>query len=127
MTPFEKHKDLLNQLEPGSAERGNISFRALFPELIDHVMEGIYGFAYKRPNIDLQTRQLLTLAILSTMSDSSVQLKFHLRAALRIGLTADQIKEVFIQVAVLAGNVRAVNACALFAEIQAEVSTSDVK
>ena len=124
MTPFERHKDLIDRFEPGSAERGSTGFRALFPELIDHVMESIYGFAYQRPQIDLQSRQLLTLAILSTMGDSSVQLKFHLRAALRLGLTAEQIKEVFIQVAVLAGNVRAVNACALFAEVEAEISAA---
>jgi 4-carboxymuconolactone decarboxylase len=83
-------------------------------------MEEIYGFAYQRPQIDLNTRQLLTIAILSTMGNSDVQLKFHLGAALRFGIDAERIREVFIQVAALAGNVRAVNACALFADVHAE-------
>ena len=122
MNPFEEYKDLLNQLEPGSAERCNLSFRPLFPDLVDHVVTDIYGFAYKREQITLKTRQLLTLAVLSTMGDCNIQLKFHLRAALQLEIPVSEIREVFVQVAVLAGNVRAVNACALFSDVEAEMA-----
>ncbi|MDC8757307.1 carboxymuconolactone decarboxylase family protein [Janthinobacterium fluminis] len=122
MNPFEEHKEILNRIEPGSAERCNQSFRPIFPDLVDHVVSDIYGFAYSREQIAIKTRQLLTLAILSTMGDCNIQLKFHLRAALHLGLQAHEIKEVFVQVAVLAGNVRAINAASIFFDLQTEIA-----
>jgi|GEM_PF-2929128 len=123
--PFEANSDLLELLEDGSSRRGKFSFRPLFPDLVDKVIDDVYGFAYRRPHIDLKTRQLLTLAVLSTLGDCNVQLKFHLRGALRLGLGREEIREVFVQVAVLAGNVRAVNAAALFHEIQHEPAAQE--
>lgn len=123
--PFEANSDLLDLLEDGSSRRGKLTFRPLFPDLVDKVIDDVYGFAYRRPHIDIKTRQLLTLAVLSTLGDCDVQLKFHLGGALRLGLGPEEIREVFVQVAVLAGNVRAVNAAALFHEIQNEPAAQE--
>lgn len=121
--PFDANSDLLELFEAGSSERGKNSFRSLFPELVDRVIDDIYGFAYRRDGLSMHVRQLLTLAILGTMGDCNVQLRFHLRAALNLGIQPETIREVFIQIAVLAGNVRAINACALFDEVvKAQVS-----
>jgi 4-carboxymuconolactone decarboxylase len=120
--PFDAHSRVLELLGSGSSIRGKDTFRPIFPDLVDKVVGDIYGFAYTRPQLDIKTRQLLTLAVLSTMGDCEVQLKFHLQGALNLGLNVDEIREVFVQVAVLAGNVRAVNAAALFHEILAKAA-----
>ena len=117
--PFDANRDLLELFEPGSSVRGKQSFRPLFPDLVDRVVDDLYGFAYRRGGLDLETRQLVTLAVLGTMGHCDVQLKFHLRAALNLGIAVEAIREVFVQIAVLAGNVRAINACALLQEVLA--------
>lgn len=116
-TPFDTHRDVLELFEAGAAERGKVSFRPLFPDLVDRVVDDIYGFAYRRDALDMASRQLITLAVLGTMGDCDVQLRFHLRAALNMGIPCERIREVFVQIAVLAGNVRAINACAAFDEV----------
>ncbi len=118
--PFDANRDLLELFEPGSSERGKQTFRPLFPDLVDRVVDDLYGFAYRRGGLTLETRQLLTLAVLGTMGHCEVQLRFHLRAALNLGIGVDTIREVFVQIAVLAGNVRAVNACALLQDVLAD-------
>jgi 4-carboxymuconolactone decarboxylase len=126
---FDANSDLLELFEAGSSQRGKFSFRPMFPELVDRVIDDIYGFAYRRKGLSIDVRQLLTLAVLGTMGDCNVQLQFHLRAALNLGIPPETIREVFIQIAVLAGNVRAINACALFDEVlkaQAGAQQSDL-
>ena len=115
--PFQDNADLLERFSPGVSAHAESSYRAVFPDLADHVIQSIYGFAYRRPQIELKTRQLLTLTILVTMGGCEAQLDFQFKAALNLGLTPEEIREVFIQVAVLAGNARATNAARQFHNI----------
>lgn len=123
--PFDTHRDMLELFEIGAADRGKVTFRPLFPDLVDRVVDDIYGFAYRRDALDIASRQLITLAVLGTMGSCDVQLRFHLRAALNMGIACERIREVFIQIAVLAGNVRAINACAVFDEVLKSRDASD--
>ena len=114
--PFQDNADLLERFSPGITDSEN-HYRSVFPALADHVVNSIYGFAYRRTEIDLKTRHLLTLAILVTMGGCEAQLDFQFKAALNLGLSPAEIREVFIQVAVLAGNARATNASRQFFNI----------
>ncbi|WP_260429871.1 carboxymuconolactone decarboxylase family protein [Burkholderia cepacia] len=56
----------------------------------------IYGYAYRRPGIDLKTRHLVTLGVISAMSGCENPLRFQPGAALHPGISAERIREVFI-------------------------------
>ena len=57
---------------------------------------------WNRPGLPRQTRSMLNLAMLSALGRSH-ELKLHVNGALNNGLTKDQIKEVFLQVAIYCG------------------------
>jgi 4-carboxymuconolactone decarboxylase len=75
------------------------SFTADFQELITRYA---WGEIWSRDGLDRRTRSCITLAMLATLGHHE-ELAMHVRAALRNGLSQDEIKEVLLQVAVYAG------------------------
>ena len=68
----------------------------------DWITRYAWGEIWSRPGLSRQERSLVTLAVLAAMQHEH-ELAMHVKAALRNGLTADQIQEVLLQVAVYAG------------------------
>jgi 4-carboxymuconolactone decarboxylase len=68
----------------------------------DYITRSAWGDVWSRPGLDRQTRSAITLAVLAALGHED-ELAMHVRAALRIGLTPAQIREVLLQVAVYAG------------------------
>jgi len=73
-----------------------------------------WGEIWTRDGLDRRTRSCITLAMLATLGHHE-ELAMHVRAALRNGLSADEIKEVLLQVAIYAG-VPAANAAFAIAQ-----------
>ena len=73
------------------------------------ILEVAYGDVYSRPGLSLRDRQLVTVGVLVALGRSS-QLPVHLRSSLKAGVTADELKEVILQIATLAGFPPAMNA-----------------
>jgi 3-oxoadipate enol-lactonase/4-carboxymuconolactone decarboxylase len=75
------------------------AFTADFQDLITR-----YAWAeiWTRPGLDRRTRSCITLTALAALGHLD-ELAMHVRAALRNGLTPDEIKEVLLQVAVYCG------------------------
>jgi 4-carboxymuconolactone decarboxylase len=61
-----------------------------------------WGSVWTRPGLDRKTRSCITLAMLAALGHHD-ELAMHVRAALRIGLTRDEIREVLLQVGIYAG------------------------
>jgi 4-carboxymuconolactone decarboxylase len=74
-----------------------------------HIVEFIYGEVYSRPGLSTRDRELAAVAALVALGRSS-QLPAHLRAALKAGLTDEELREVVIQTASIAGFPPAMNA-----------------
>jgi 4-carboxymuconolactone decarboxylase len=81
------------------AAAATTGFTADFQDLITRYA---WGEVWTRPGLDRRTRSCITLAMLATLGHDE-ELAMHVRAALRNGLTPDEIKEVLLQVAVYAG------------------------
>lgn len=63
-----------------------------------------FSDAYRRPGLDLRTRELAILAacaVLGTIGHSTI--KMHVPAALRAGATREEIGEILVQVGFAAG------------------------
>jgi 4-carboxymuconolactone decarboxylase len=57
---------------------------------------------WNRPGLDRKTRSMLNLAMLSALGKEH-ELKLHINGSLNNGLTKEQIREVFLQVAIYCG------------------------
>jgi 4-carboxymuconolactone decarboxylase len=66
------------------------------------VSQYAWGDIWNRPGLDRKTRSLLNLAMISALNRPH-ELKLHIRGAINNGVTKDEIREVFLQVAVYCG------------------------
>jgi 4-carboxymuconolactone decarboxylase len=74
-------------------------FNAPFQEFITRTA---WGDVWARPGLDRRTRSCITLAVLTALRAES-EIALHVRAALRNGLTHDEIAEVLLHTAAYAG------------------------
>ena len=77
-------------------------WRAFDPELGKQLSLFITGRMYGREKISHQTRQLVTVAVLTVLGRSE-ELKLHILAALNVGCTPRDIAEVIFQTFTYAG------------------------
>jgi 4-carboxymuconolactone decarboxylase len=64
--------------------------------------EFCWGAIWTRPGLDLRTRSILNLGMLTALNRSH-ELAAHIRGALNNGVTRDEIREVLLQTAVYVG------------------------
>ena len=88
-------------------------------DLQQFVTEHAWGAIWTRPGLDLKTRSFLNLSMLAALNRSA-ELKLHIRGALNNGVTRDEMKEVFLQVAAYCGAPAALDAFKAAKEVFAE-------
>jgi len=77
-------------------------FQALSPDFERLVMGFVGGEIWTRPQLDLRSRSLCSIAILAALGRSNA-LELNVRMALNNGATRAELIEVFLQVAIYAG------------------------
>ncbi len=92
-------RQVLGDAHVDAAAARTDAFTADFQDLITRYA---WGDIWQRPGLDRRARSCITLAMLAALGHEH-ELAMHLRAALRAGLTPDEIKEVLLQVAIYAG------------------------
>jgi 4-carboxymuconolactone decarboxylase len=93
-------------------------FNRAFEEL---VTRSCFGETWTRPGLDLKTRSLLTLAILTALSKPN-QFKVHVVGALANGVTQEEIREVILHTVAYAGIPAGVEAFTAAAEVLARAN-----
>ena len=83
------------------------------------IVEYVYGDIYLRPGLSLRDRELAAVATLVALGRSS-QIPQHLRAALKAGVTPDELREVIIQTAAIGGFPPAMNAMSTLKTVLSE-------
>jgi 4-carboxymuconolactone decarboxylase len=91
--------------------------------LQDLVTEYCWGAVWGRDGLALKTRSMLNLAMISVLNRPN-ELRTHVKAALTNGVTRDEIREIFLQVAIYAGVPAAVDSFRIAREAFAEVDQS---
>jgi len=64
--------------------------------------EWCWGYAWSRPGLDLKTRSMLNLAMLTALSKPT-ELKLHVKGALKNGVSVEEIKEILLHATVYSG------------------------
>lgn len=92
-------REVLGDRHVDQAESNKTAFDADFQRFIT---EFAWGDVWSRPYLDRRTRHLITLAVLAALGRPA-ELAMHIRATQNTGVTPDDLKEVFLQVAIYAG------------------------
>lgn len=74
-----------------------------------HITRRAWGDVWQRGTLDLKTRSLITVAMLTALGKQH-ELKGHVRGALNNGATAEELQEVLLHAAVYCGVPTAVEA-----------------
>ena len=75
----------------------------------DYAREAVFGMLWSRPGLDLKTRSLITVAML-TAQGKQQELKAHVRGALNNGATPEEIRELMLHATVYCGFPTAIDA-----------------
>src|SRR5918993_1345395 len=92
-------REVLGDEHVDRAVERTTDFTRDFQELITRYA---WGEIWSRPGLDRRTRSCITLTALVALGRDE-ELALHVRAALRNGLTRDEIKEVLLQSAIYCG------------------------
>jgi 4-carboxymuconolactone decarboxylase len=107
---FDQGKVVLDQIDGEAGAKVIEALADIAPELGHQVVAWGFGEIYSRPGLEPRDRQLVTLGMLTALGGCEPQLDVHINAALNVGLTPQQIVEVFLHSAVYCGFPRALNA-----------------
>jgi 4-carboxymuconolactone decarboxylase len=91
--------------------------------LQDLVTEYCWGAVWGREDLSRKTRSMLNLAMISVLNRPN-KLRMHVKAALTNGVTRDEIREIFLQVAIYAGVPAAVDSFRIAREAFTELDHS---
>src|SRR6201997_3982696 len=70
-----------------------------FETAIEHVWGGLWN----RPGLELKYRSLVVVSVLAATGHANNELKTHLRGALNLGWTVDELREALLQISGYAG------------------------
>ena len=110
MDSFDRGMETLRKIDPASGDRIMRMLEDVAPDMSRWIVEFAFGTIYSRPGLDLKTRELLTIASLTTLGTAPRQLEGHIRNALQVGCSREEIIEAILQMAVYAGFPNALNA-----------------
>jgi 4-carboxymuconolactone decarboxylase len=96
---------VLGEAYVAKAEANADEFSAPFQELLT---EYCWGAVWGREGLPLKTRSMLNLAMIAVLNRPQ-ELATHIRGALTNGVTREEIREIFMQVAIYGGAPAAVD------------------
>ncbi len=108
----------LSRLAELDDEPGGDAFLARMGVLGDWIVDFAFGDVHTRPGLDPLTRELLIVAVLTTLGGCEPQVRALLLAARAAGAGDEQLEETILQTCPYAGVPRAVNAMKVLRELQ---------
>ena len=94
---FEAGHDMRGQMSGGDVSHYALpGVDQLAPDLKRIIDEALFGIIWRRPGLDLKQRCIATISALMTQGEMNL-LRRHIVRALNVGLTPNQVVEIFIQ------------------------------
>lgn len=94
---------------------------ATYGELGNYVRDFAYGDIISRPGLDLKTREMLTVAMLTVLGHEH-ELRIHMKGALNVGVTVEELDEIIIHSVPYNGFPTAINAKLILNELVSEMA-----
>lgn len=119
-------------IETGSRLQGEFFLRMVeeFDQLDQEWTQGwlnwIYGYQYNRGVVDDRTRVLVIIGE-CCVSSALVQLPNHIRTALRVGATKEEVLEVILQSAIYAGMPKMIEAMRVYRDLMKDLGLIELE
>ena len=110
MGETERRERGLTRLAELGNEPGGDEFLARMGDLGDWLVDFVFGDVHARPGLTARERELIILAVLTSLGSSDPQVQAHIRALRAIDVPFGEIEETILQTAPYAGFPRAINA-----------------
>ncbi|MBC2581322.1 carboxymuconolactone decarboxylase family protein [Clostridium sp. DJ247] len=108
--------ETLRQMAGTEGEQTIKFLKDIFPDFEEKIVAFGFGQIYSRPNLDLRTREVVTITSLITQGAFG-QLDFHIKSALKVGLKPEEILEIILHCAAYVGFPKACSALVIAGEI----------
>jgi 4-carboxymuconolactone decarboxylase len=112
----ERSLQVMVKLFSGGIRGEAMPARDIAPEFFELASTFCFGGFWSRPQLDLRSRSLCTVAQLAALGRTD-ELKIHLQGAMNLGVSRDELIEVLTQTSQYAGIPAAVQALNAAAEI----------
>ena len=116
-TRHERGVATLRQVGGANYDAPLATLADIAPDLARFTVDFAYGDVMSRPNLDLKTRQLCTVAALAAMGNAQPQLRYHIDGALNVGWSPTEVLEAVMLSAVYAGFPAALNSVSAAREV----------
>jgi 4-carboxymuconolactone decarboxylase len=110
----------LVEIDGDAGVRVEETVNRICPDLARYLIEYSFGEIYAREILDNRTKEQAVVAALTAMGTAAPQLKVHIHAALHVGCTPEECREIIIQQAVYAGFPATLNAMGTLMEVLQE-------
>ena len=119
---------MLDLLQDEATQQATLpGLEQIAPGCADWIITTLFGGTYLREGLSLRDRQLVNLAALTALGGVDPQLGGHVRTGLRIGMSREQIVEVFVHLAPYVGVPRALAGLRVAADALAEAGQEGVR
>ena len=118
MSGDQRRERALARLAELGDEPGGEQFLERMGTLGDWIVDFAFGDVHTRPHLDARVREMIIVAVLTTLGSSDPQVRAHIRALRAIDVSWEEIEEVILQTVPYAGVPRAVNAMKVLREEQ---------
>ena len=126
MDKFHRGLAKLKEIDGDAGEAVITALEDVSPDMAKLIIEFGFGDIYSRPGLNLKSREIATVAALTALGYAIPQLKVHIKAALNVGCSQEEIKEIIIQMALYAGFPAALNAMFAAKEVFNEITSKGV-
>lgn len=86
-----------------------------------YLNEQLFGTIWNRPGLPIKARSMITVAVLIALGKEQ-ELRLHMRGALNLGITAEELKEIVVHLAHYAGVPAAMEGIRAVTEVTASPS-----
>ena len=110
---YRRGVEIIQQLSSGSLEQFLTSQVAeVAPDFARMAIEFPFGDLYSRADLGMRDREIVAIAALATLGHGGPQLRHHVAAATKLGISKAEIVEILMQSAIYGGFPAALNALA---------------
>lgn len=103
-------REKLREIDGEAGVRVEEALNNISPDLARYIVEYSFGEIYAREILDNRTKEQAVVAALTAMGTAAPQLKVHIHAALHVGCTPEEVREIIIQMCGYAGFPATLNA-----------------
>jgi len=113
-------REKLREIDGEAGVQVEERLKTICPDLARYLIEYSFGEIYAREILDNRTKEQAVVAALTAMGTAAPQLKVHIHAALHVGCTPEEIREIIIQMSAYAGFPATLNGMGILMEVLKE-------